>query len=1263
MRKFLLLFLAVVCVQISAWAGPAEMNKDNIGHWFINTVSGSVENVIYIKVKNSDQLKNTLNDLNQIISATSVNDLPEAPAHLREYYQALDTGSEFGTPYTNLIANKKLILKVVFEKGNGPDDPETLELSNDALTALANIDVPTIDLQDSKISNESFALNNRYVRNLILPDGFNKQQVATAVTGCTNLGSAFSQGATSPGVTEGCSVVAYVNKPGTLFDAIRRSGYLNHNNDKMGSVNPTTFSVTKIEEIAYLGNPSSRDFASGGSSTKFGPDGHFVFNVEADETATNENQAIAFAGIGGVERVTQGDAIDGALNGATLVSLDLGDAIIYEDYCNDLTLSRCNVLNDDTKQVVFPTTSELKTIPADCLMCSLKSLEEICIPGNIEYIRTRAFCSSDQVLKHIWTTSTKTLAEGEVDHTIYDNGTYLVSNPEEIDHYGQAPFTDTNWNCRKSLDEVGRYGTITLPANLKLIESHAFSCRGVSDVYVLAVEAPECHVDAFSSIMYLGNNTIDKNGVQGGMIDRWAYAQSRAKGEYISFLHYPRESGTPNIQRYTDPTREYSVATTLRDGKGNIIYFPNQSELNRAFLQGTTGYLWDAWDSERTPSTDPGNPNAFVNGPLQGYKSHTDAAQQEANRLYNENTMTDPDKTDRTFYDVRLGENGQPIFEKPSDLQWYYEQYRSGHQLYPKPETVGVVDEQGNPVMETVPVYDENGEIEYDELPSGSSYEGNYTRATVQRYVKADNGTLCHQLNQDGNGEWTLDYAYTPNATGAYCKAPWDATGKTWTTWDSWMGDIPRYDRSVSGLIKFDNQKHNDGRPRFNISDDYVEYDSYNNEYKNLLTRYNLVDAYVYSPAQSGDPEPYYKMRTQVVQEQKVTAQHDYRGWHQFILHAYATNDDRPFTPVKFYQTDNDWWTVCLPYDLKYNDMMRFFGNGEGNKPYLSKLRYVVRDYDQKKITLMFSKNLMVYKEVITNPSEMDDYVHGVIDDKTPYSPEELAENPIILHKGVPYLIRPNIPSDYNGSFDVYKNDHENADPDLYQRLIDAENVDGGTLETYIYKGEYTVPAYVVGASIPETTTTSRSFNHAAGPTMTYTSSDKITYGGKEIQAQVSNDFCYTFVGSFFLSPLPQYCYFLGWDSQKNRAAFWYNETPNLTSYDWNNQTGVICPNFNTSLQIDPATSLSDPAKWTFRASDISSDDLVGSTSGAKAYSMDWGGMIDVVVNGIGTIESLSSKATSSEQIYDLQGVRKNQPLNNLQKGVYIVNGKKYVVK
>ena len=1138
------------------------------------------------------------------------------------------------------------------------------DLTSEDIAALSTVTCATLDLQNlygNSGHHAPFTFANGDIKRVILPDYWDKAAVRAAaeviIAGNANFECALSQHGNQNQSTADAKLVAYVQKPGSLYLGMRHTYFNGRADNKMGEMSGTSLCSDKLGYVSIMGNICARDISTGASTTpiavKYDANGHFVFDKEADETSTEYGAAL-----GGGPRSMIGTSMVGALarnNTGDLIQLDLGDAIIDDQWNADLTLSMCGIIGNRTKEIIFPTCSSLKTIPADCLNYSLPLLEEICIPGNIEYIKTRSFWISNQVLRHIWTT-------GTTEHMRYDNGAYLHDDHDTPDHYGHAPLDDPNWNNGKGKQDPARYGTITLPENLKLIESHCFTARSVSDVYVLNKTAPECHVDAFSTIMYMGNNTIDTQYTANqGMVTRWSYAQGDADAEYISFLHYPRESGTPDIQRFTDPTREYSVATTWRDGKGNVVYFPNQSEFNRAYMQGTTGYLWFAWDSERIPDMgNNGDANSFKNVNPSISTGASTATQQQANTYYEQNTMTDPDKTDRSFYDVRLDVSGQPTLTKPADLQWYYNTIWEGKQLYPKPETVGVVDEQGNPVMETVPVYDENGNIIYDPAAAGATYEGNYIRNEVDVYVKASDGEYCHSVTQDGNGQWTLDYKYTPNnETGAYCKAPWDAN--VWTTWDSWMGNIPRYDRAIAGFIKFDNQKHNDGRPRFNISDDYVLFATYESEYKNILDRFNKEIDYVFTEATSSDAGPFWTMRTEIAQAQEVTKKHDYRGWHQFVLHAYDTNDDRPLTPVKFYQSDPDWWTVCLPYDLKYSEMVRFFGNGEGKIPYLSKLRYVVRDYDKEKITLMFSKNLMVYKEEITNPSNNDDYVHGVIDDVTTYTDAELQADPIILHKGVPYLIKPNIPEGANRSFDVFKTET----PDLYKRLIDSQNVPAAQLETYIYKGEYTVPAYVIGDS-DEATTSSRDFDHASGPTFTYNSSDKITYGGKEVEAQISSDFSYTFVGSFFLSVLPQYCYFLGWDSNANKAAFWFNRVPNHASYDWNNQTGIICPNFNTSLQIDPATSLSDPAKWTVKASDIENDDLVGVASGAKKSLMDMDfGSIDVVVSGIGQInlDRSADKAVQEDVIYDLRGVRMNQPKSRLSKGVYIVNGKKYIVE
>lgn len=1430
MKRYLLFVIAFVCVSIGAWAGPEDgfvMSKDEIGTWFFQKdASLGTEKVIKVNVSEPDGLKHALDKLSHVLAGP-------VPPDMQDFVNKLNEGG-------NYVADKKLVLQVVNTSGNA------LALSQQDIAALASINIPTIDLQDLNPAS-TFTFANPNVKRVILPDGWDKTAVNAAAEALKTGNSGFESTYSIDGPNG--AVVAYVNKPGTLYTAMRHMyGDATVSNMKLagpnnGEAGGYNFNIGGLTDLTLLGTPSARDFNGGDAEAiKYDAEGHFVFDREADETKTDKD-----AGIGGTRQLLGTHKI-GAIVGAQLARLDLGDAIITDAHCSDLTISwSYSAVATSLKEIIFPTTTDLTTLPADCLNGDYQYLEEFCIPGNIKKLKTRACYISTQVVRHIWTTGTNP-------DLIYDNGAYTIDpndriNPAVFDHYGHAPLSSTVWNCGcgyNGIPDVPRYGTITLPEGLELIESNCFTSRNISDVYSLNPVAPECHVDAFSTIMYIGNNTIDTQYInEMGMVTREAYAQSVAKGEYISFLHYPRGIGTPQVQRYTDPTREFSVATTMRDGRGNVIYFPNQSEMNRAYVQGTTGYLWYAWDSERVPEPN-GNANSFVTGSMSpDLNGHTTTEQIAANNLYIANQMTNPDKTDRTFYDVRLDGNGQPSLEKPGDLQWYYEQYRSGHQLYPEmqstqtTEVIGQVhtlDANGNPVYEVctngnfvkdqhyvpnaegtyvnVPVFngyvgtatsvngiktyysDNEGQDDATPKVSGTFYVEDGTkpvytqvdknndaigaqdqyykkngdvytpsylmfnttyyyptgnRITVPKYVSCNytiydpaktyytesngvytevlpnfNGTAYYYENGEykstsvalegvteyyqNYGGWTVvmpqisQYYYYADGTeeiDEWISSDHFISGKTWYAknndgtytevtlkwYENFDGadyyyvsdNVPNFSsangQDYSAYVKYYTDANGATEASTVNFDHTYYYASYTDHFVTYTDqegdRYNLVEYYREATEADGNAQRYCPVLEDVYGIKKNEFTGDYRGWHQFVLAAYAPyGDPEENTTVKFYQTDSDWWTVCLPYDLKYTEMKEFFGNGN-DIPYLSKLRYVVRDYDKRKITLMFSKNLMVYKENIDYSDPTKDFVHGDIDDVTTWTAAELADDPVILHKGVPYLIKPEIPRGANRQFDVAKQQNEN----LYQRLVDAENVGGGALETYIYKGQYTVPAYVVGSNPSEATVTEKTFEHYGDYSKTYYSANPIKYDGQDITAQISAAYSYTFVGSFFLSVLPHDCYFLGWDSKNNCAAFWYNKVPKLDKQEWNNQTGVICANFDrTGTLIHRATSLSDPARWIFAASSNTSDDLLGTASSApKNYGMGSGGAITILVDdsenplaedfgdqdvlSIDEIQSLNAKSVW----YNVNG----QKLNGrpTQSGVYIMNGKKYVVK
>jgi hypothetical protein len=357
---------------------------------------------------------------------------------------------------------------------------------------------------------------------------------------------------------------------------------------------------------------------------------------------------------------------------------------------------------------------------------------------------------------------------------------------------------------------------------------------------------------------------------------------------------------------------------------------------------------------------------------------------------------------------------------------------------------------------------------------------------------------------------------------------------------------------------------------------------------------------------------------------------------------------------------------------------------------------YVIRDVENQRITLMFSKNLMEYKEQRLAKDtqvgfETANRVHGYIEDSEEgkWTPEELAEDPIILHAGVPYLIRPNLTVDSKTGkinatrqFDIMKNEPG----DLYDRLYASQRLGGKYQKNLVYNGIYTVPAYVVGESNDVTENTladgeTKEIRMKDGTTFSY-SNGWIDYRGQNVSYRVSKDFTYSFVGTFYKNVMPQYCYFLGWDSKKNQAAFWYSRVQDESGWNWNNETGVICPNFNTDLEIHAATAVEDPARWILRTKadaqhptvDIQCDDFTvgAAASHAKQYTMGYGASMNLAsvdeeplaedfgdqeVLSIDEIQSLDAKSVW----YNVNG----QKLNGrpTQSGVYIMGHKKYVVK
>lgn len=828
-------------------------------------------------------------------------------------------------------------------------------------------------------------------------------------------------------------------------------------------------------------------------------------------------------------------------------------------WVSDMTLSALNVISTATYKVVIPQDSRVNEVPADFLRCST-NIRAICIPSNIRVIRTRAFYTID----YVWTTSASGLGmEGndpEGSNTRLDNGaslsvdggttfvetSALVYNKQTHKYEENPAFLDSYYTANYGTENGG--GTYTFGSNLRLIETGAFANTqpNVSDVYVLNTTAPECHVDAFNTVMYTGNGGYNSAKVSSeGIITRDAYYN----GRWITILHYPRQTTDPQIQRYTDPTRDYSIATSMRDGKGAILYFPNQSEFIRAYQQGTFGYTWNAWN----PTRDNGG---VVNGSFNGSTNEwTAELQAAANTLYINNPLNEDKKKFYSFYNVSLGGN-----TKPEGLVDYYK-------VNWNPST-----------------------YQYSEVERIDGTAGNL-------YPKSekDNGS-----DIDGSGEKTTK---------------------------------------------------------------------------------------------------------------------DYRGWHQFVLTAYAANTVLEEEPYRSYITDNEWWTIVPEFDITRSESALLFGKYPNyttteptiTYPRIHKLRYVRREYSGETIYLSFTKDLATnrenrdidahrtgsYTRTGGNTGEITAYTnadqHGRVDGNGII--EVMADPPagddVVMSAGVPYLIKPNLPANGQRQYRIFKSSTDagnyNAtrtatDPvgfgseTLWAKIKFAQEMNGATQRAMVKSGTYTVPVFV---SVADGENVVKEAVEMDGDTKkVFKPNDEVT-GSTEYHR--STDRHYTFVGTLYKSFLPHYSYFLGWDSQNNCAKFYYHNG-NFDTIDnemrWANGTGVIVPVLAGDLSegkfrydVTVASDMANPAQW--KLLETFADDSFKHTGGgtAKQYVMDFNApdMIavdDSEVTGIANVDATDNVVINgSADVYTVNGQKVGTSLEELPKGIYIVNGKKFIVK
>ena len=339
-----------------------------------------------------------------------------------------------------------------------------------------------------------------------------------------------------------------------------------------------------------------------------------------------------------------------------------------------------------------------------------------------------------------------------------------------------------------------------------------------------------------------------------------------------------------------------------------------------------------------------------------------------------------------------------------------------------------------------------------------------------------------------------------------------------------------------------------------------------------------------------------------------------YGGWHQFMLGSYSPiveEEDIPEIEYYVYNTgnvyDNEWWTICLPIPLTKAMMLDVFGDEDNNAyPKLCRFVGVDRVVDEK-IVLRFGEDLVAAAS---------------------------GDDAIVLEAGRPYMIKPHLPANYDGNTRIVRVPIDNTNQDIYKTLSNDEQMAMLKSKVEVVPQD-NIRIYATTADYEQGVTTDVS--NDTGVNAPYTN--------------------YTFVGSFWKYCLPQYSYFLGWDSSASKVKYFWKYSPvDEANRSWNTCTAVICPNWNTDADFVIPTGF-ETVHWDL--TDFSQSDAFAGWSEAQSVEF----AFECETDGISNVHMGDGSTVSFVKgtVYNLNGqaVKSSQ----LTKGLYIVNGKKFIVK
>ena len=328
-------------------------------------------------------------------------------------------------------------------------------------------------------------------------------------------------------------------------------------------------------------------------------------------------------------------------------------------------------------------------------------------------------------------------------------------------------------------------------------------------------------------------------------------------------------------------------------------------------------------------------------------------------------------------------------------------------------------------------------------------------------------------------------------------------------------------------------------------------------------------------------------------------------GTRQFPLGNSDVNEDKEPEEKPTYPIDikgGQWWTICVPFDMTKAQVDEVFGVNTHVCRFNKVERVVNSEEKVKSIKLFFTNDVYVHK------STKDESGKYTTSTGTP-----VADDDIVIYAHESYMIYPTKNSD---------------DANSMYNISDYTLVTGSPLPTLVKANEHFTGGAKESASGEADWNKEYRFVGNYQTAVAVAASEQGNSSEETVARDIKN------------VTVPQYSYIYAQKKGTSKAQFWFYTGTQML---WGANKCVVQATARDGGQSDYNT-------------------YFGGNGSARAKELSFFGKDDEVT-GIENVEIIAGNENDTQIVYNLNGQVVNGNLNSLQKGVYIKNGKKFMVK